>query len=248
MKLLPIVKELEGFDNEKRLKALKAVLKKQRIKFSVEKYDGGENIVIGKGNILFVAHHDAFNGSPGANDNASAMAVLIGLAKRRKAAIVIFGQEELGCIGSNAYILKHGLPKAVVDLEMMGIGDMVAVWPVSEKRPLLEKIKQGLGKAKVEFEEAKKVPNFWADFTAFREAGLRDAWCLTLVPSSERQIIRSYATRPFLSIIMFLFGRIPEFFRHYHSKQDNSAAISEKSLQLSLKAVISVFDELHRKS
>jgi len=247
MKLLSIVKEIEGEDNNKRLAALKRILKKQRIRFTTEKYNSGENILIGKGSILFVAHHDTVIGSPGANDNASAMAVLIGLAKARKAAIVIFGEEEIGCVGAKAYMRRHEMPKVLVDLEMMGRGDMMAIWPVTEERPMLEKIRKGLRKAKISFEEAKRVPNFWADFTAFRDAGLNDAWCLTLVPSTEKKLIRSFATNPLLTTIMLIFGQVPEFFKHYHSKYDNSKAITEKSLQLSLKGVVSVYDELHRK-
>ncbi len=248
MKLLSIVKQIEGEDNKKRLDILKKILKREKIKFTAEKFDNGENIIIGKGDILFTAHHDAVNGSPGANDNASAVAVLLGLAKARKAAIVIFGEEETGCVGAHAYIERHGLPKMVVDLEMMGRGDMMAIWPVTEERPMLEKIRKGLRKAKISFEEAKKVPNFWADFTAFREKGLKDAWCLTLVPSSEKELIRNFATRPILTTLMLLVGKIPEFFKNYHSKHDNSKALTEKSLRLSLKAVVSVHDELNRKA
>ncbi len=246
VKLLPIVKELEDYDNSKRLSKLKKALRKNKISFKVEKYNSGENIVIGKGDILFTAHHDAFSNSPGANDNASAMAVLMGLAKARKAAIAIFGEEEIGCIGAKAYIKKHGLPKAVVDLEMMGKGDIMAIWPVDYQRPLLEKIRKGIRKAGIYFEEARKVPTFWADFTAFRNAGLLDAWCLTLVPSSEKKLIRRFATNPVWATILFFIGGIPEFFKHYHSHNDNSAALTEESLQLSLKAVISVYDELHK--
>jgi len=246
MKLLPIVKALEDYDNNKRLAKLKQVLKKNNIKFKAEKYNSGENVIIGKGNILFVAHHDTFPNSPGANDNASAMAVLIGLAKKRKAAIVIFGEEETGCIRAKAYIDEHGLPKAVVNLEMMGRGDMMAIWPVDYQRPLLEKIRNGIRKAKISFEEARKVPMFWADFTAFRQAGLKDTWCLTLVPSSERKLIRRLATSTLWATFLILIGGIPEFFRHYHSHSDNSGVLTEKSLQLSLNAVISVYDELHK--
>ncbi|MEM3154723.1 MAG: M28 family peptidase [Candidatus Woesearchaeota archaeon] len=248
MELMPIVKELEGTDNAQRLLSLKRILKKNKIKYTAESYGGGENILIGNGNVLFVAHHDTVSGSPGANDNASAIAVLIGLAKKRKAAIVIFGEEELGYVGSAAYIEKHPLPKTVIDLELMGMGDLMAIWPVSEERPLLDKIRKGLRKAAIPFEEAKQVPAFWADFTAFRNAGLKDAWCLTLVPSSEKNLIRTFATRPMLAALRVIFGRMPRFFKCYHSPEDKSAHLSEKSLQLSLKAVVSVYDELHGKT
>jgi len=246
MKLLPIVKQIEGPDNQKRLKAVKEQLKKYSIPYKIEKFETGENIIIGKGDVLFVAHHDTVPGSFGANDNASAIAVLMGLAKARKAAIVIFGEEEVGCVGTKAYIRSHELPKAVVDLEMMGMGDIMAIWPVAKETPLLNKVRQGLKKANIYFEEAKRVPIFWADFTAFREAGLENSLCLTLVPSSEKKLIRSFSTRPWLTGIMVLFRKTPKFFKHYHSKHDNSLAISEKSLQLSLKAITSVYDVLKK--
>ena len=244
---MPIVKQIEGTDNKRRLEELKKLLKKHKIAYKVEKYSSGENIIIGKGKTLFVAHHDTVPRSPGANDDASAIAVLIGLAKARKAAIAIFDEEELYCIGSKEYIKRHKMPKAVVALEMMGMGDMMALWPVDEERKLLNKIRIGLKKIKMPFEEAQKVPSFWADFTAFREAGLKDAWCLTLVPSSEKELIRNLATRPLMAVFGMLFTGLPKFFKHYHSTLDTSKALSEEALQLSLKAVISVYDELHRK-
>jgi hypothetical protein len=246
MKLLPIVKEIEGTDNKKRLQAVKRILKREKIQFTIERYAGQENILIGKDKILFTAHHDTVRGSPGANDNASAIGVLIGLAKQRKAAIAIFAEEEMGCVGAQAYISKHVLPHAVVDLEMMGMGDTIAIWTVDEERPLLDKIRTALRKTKIPFEDVPSVPMFWADFTAFRDAGLKDAWCLTLAPSSERKAILRFATNPFLATIMALFGGMPKFFRHYHSRHDTSSALSEESLQLSLRAVISVYDELKK--
>jgi len=247
MKLLTLVKELEHTNDVERLAALKGILKRYKIPFTAENYESGQNIIIGKGDILFTAHYDTVFNSPGANDDASAMAVLIGLAKARKAAIAIFDEEELGYIGAKAYIEKHGLPKAVIDLELMGMGDMMAIWTVEEERPMLEKIRKALRKAKITFEEARKVPIFWADFTAFREAGLKDAWCLTLAPSSEKELIRNFATRPLLTTVMTIFGQVPKLFKYYHSSKDNSSNLTEKALQLSLKAVISIYDELKRK-
>lgn len=51
--------------------------------------------------LLFSAHYDAFRGSPGANDNASGVAVLLGLChklrhRRIPVRIVFFDREERG--------------------------------------------------------------------------------------------------------------------------------------------------------
>jgi acetylornithine deacetylase/succinyl-diaminopimelate desuccinylase-like protein len=65
--------------------------------------------------IVLSAHYDSWKG-PGANDNASGVAVLLELARRygsRKPApavtlrFVAFGAEELGLLGAKAYLEKH---------------------------------------------------------------------------------------------------------------------------------------------
>ena len=66
--------------------------------------------------IILSAHLDAYRDSPGAGDNGSGLGVLIELARHFKTLegrlnagikFVAFGAEELGVLGSRAYVLKH---------------------------------------------------------------------------------------------------------------------------------------------
>src|SRR3989344_8925871 len=58
------------------------------IPYETQKYKTGENIIATIGKDPFVgigSHYDAVEGSPGANDNASAMAVTLDILKRAQA-------------------------------------------------------------------------------------------------------------------------------------------------------------------
>ncbi len=64
--------------------------------------------------IVLCAHYDSVCASPGALDNAGGAALLLGLARcfaarpaRRSLVLVWFGAEELGLLGSYAYVRRH---------------------------------------------------------------------------------------------------------------------------------------------
>lgn len=249
--MLDYVKKIEGEDKEKRRKAILSILRKEKINFILEEFShfgySGTNIIIqlkkGEKEILVTSHYDVVRG-PGANDNASAIAVQIGLAKklRRKKLkhglkLIIFDWEEVGNVGAKAYIKKRGMKNilAVLDMEMVGWGELIGVWPTKnyEDSSLLATIRKVCKNAN--YREAKKIPLFWATYSAFRAAGLKDAFCFTLVPKKQEKEMRAFIEKPlWLSIILLMTStiKIPEFFVHYHSDSDTSKHLSEKSLQL----------------
>jgi Zn-dependent M28 family amino/carboxypeptidase len=84
-----------------------------------------------QGMILIGAHYDAVPGTPGADDNASGVAVLLELAHiftaqptRRPIRLVAFDLEEYGVKGSQAYATQvwqsHESIRLMVSLEMLG--------------------------------------------------------------------------------------------------------------------------------
>lgn len=99
-------------------------------------FDQGVNIVaehLGTdpkaGVILLAAHYDTVPNSPGANDNASGVAVILEIARLlaqkntpRSLKIVFFDQEEVGLLGSFAFTEK---PKNLTNLQAAVILDMV---------------------------------------------------------------------------------------------------------------------------
>lgn len=94
-------------------------------------YQGQHKNVVGSWNenwedsILIGGHYDGPHNSPGADDNGSALAVLVALAEQLKehkpknVILVAFNGEEYGMIGSKDFAANHQVSKAVV-LEMVG--------------------------------------------------------------------------------------------------------------------------------
>lgn len=114
-----------------------------------------ESIVVG-------AHHDTTPESPGANDNAAGVAVLLeaarllaGLNQRaaqpgRTIQFVTFGGEEQGLQGSTAYVRAHHgpepLPRLMLNLDELGVGTMKGVvLQFPDLRPLIQRQLDELG-------------------------------------------------------------------------------------------------------
>lgn len=102
----------------------------------LESFEQGVNILAERpgtnpkaGSIVLAAHYDSVLNSPGADDNASGVAVVLEMARLfaekptpRTLQIVFFDQEELGLLGSFAFT---GKPENLTDLQAAIILDMV---------------------------------------------------------------------------------------------------------------------------
>lgn len=104
--------------------------------------DDAGNVVAGnpvRARILVGAHHDSVPGTPGADDNASAVAALIVAARaigpRDEVCLVAFDGEECGFVGSRALVDRLGAhrPEQVHVLEMVGFASKA---PGSQRNPL----------------------------------------------------------------------------------------------------------------
>lgn len=96
------------------------------------------NVIAGdplRARILIGAHYDAVPGTPGADDNASAVAVLLAAARaigfHEDICYIAFNGEECGFVGSQALVkfLGSTRPEQVHILEMVGF----TIVPASEK-------------------------------------------------------------------------------------------------------------------
>lgn len=97
-----------------------------------------EHVIVG-------AHYDAVKGSPGADDNASGAAMLLELARefnatpcRRTILFIAFSGEEIGLLGSHAYLAYPRIPLsktvAMINLDMVGrlaTGKLIAMGSAS---------------------------------------------------------------------------------------------------------------------
>jgi hypothetical protein len=202
---LRLIKELEGRSDRERLEILLKEVRARNWQYSLQEYHHrkqyGCNLIIdlitGKpSTILLVAHYDSFAGSPGANDDASALAVLINAGERianlnpsKNIRMIFFDDEEptihwFRPLGSTKYVEQFGIDglHAVIDLEMCGIGDAVGIWPVKgmEDRPMVLQISEMLSRMRIPYDYGYQVPGFYADYEPFRSAGFLDAYCLTV--------------------------------------------------------------------
>lgn len=101
--------------------------------------------------ILVTAHLDAYQSSPGANDNGTGLGALVELARAMRPfadqlevpiTFVAFGAEELGAVGSRAYLDRHAADlkriAAVVNLDTLGGADGPQIGAVSGVRNVPE--------------------------------------------------------------------------------------------------------------
>jgi peptidase M28-like protein len=203
--------------------------------------DVGSKNVIGRldgdsvDTILLAAHHDSRSSSvPGANDDASGLAVLLEVARRTAARprrfsyqFVSFCAEEAGLLGSNHYVRTANLGRlrAVVALEQLGQGDLV-VAPVPGPAP--------------SWAESALLHAAWV--TGARGIAARPIWALVprfvdLPFSSDHE--------PFLSRgvpAVLLTGTFPGW--TYHTPEDRILRVRGKALVRAAAVVTELLKEL----
>src|SRR5207249_11240973 len=114
-----------GRSNDERQAAVAWFLERRGLPFARQPFSSfegqGENfsVDIGSGDrvLVLIAHHDAVPGSPGANDNAAAVGVLLHLLgrlvrtppSRLRVRLLFPAAEELGYLGARAYVKEAAL-------------------------------------------------------------------------------------------------------------------------------------------
>ena len=258
------VRALEGRDNPARRQRVLAILKELGIEPVLQegRLPRVSNIVVdlppsaGATRLLFSAHYDAVRGSPGANDNASSVAVLLGLCDRLKDGrapirAVFFDREEawlrtpflrLGLLGSSHYVWKNGLRgvAAVYNLEFCGIGDYLCAWPVRRGETHLTAFRE-VEKAAARLSlpvRATHIPWFIlsSDHLPFRLRGLPDALTLSLLPGGQLPSLENWLAD--LPRLLFRRPVPPEALSEVHTPGDTSSRLNEGSLELMLNLLL----------
>lgn len=198
--------------------------------------------------LLLSSHYDKVPGSPGANDNASAVAVLLDALKDtyysssfNSLIFAFFDQEEDNLCGSESYVRQKriGDISAVFNMELVGEGKIPVYWPSGF---LSNNYSQLIHKALPPRVIAKDMPfvvGFDGDHSSFRKAGVKDTICLTLACEEDEALFRE--------LIMINGGSVPMDFeskiansrtmRNYHRETDSAEHIKEESLQLAKEIV-----------
>ena len=105
-------------NNQKVREYIKSELIKAGLIVKEQRFRNGVNIIASSGDIVLGCHYDSIG--PGADDNASGVAVVLDVAKKVKGiTFVFFDAEERGLLGSKYYV-KTATCKSMINLDMIG--------------------------------------------------------------------------------------------------------------------------------
>jgi len=260
---LALTRLLEGRSNQARHAALVRWLQARGVPFrrhAFGTFEGaGENLVVEVGHgdaaLVLIAHHDAVPKSPGANDNAASVAILLALLERWatrepriRVRLLFSGCEEIGYLGSRAWVRAHGVSdvRGVLSLELPGVGDSLAVWDASEPTPFLSTVRgalEGLGlRADAGYHVVGRIPVFGSDHRAFAAAGV-PAYGLTSVPTAHADALRQFIFHP-LRTALRRGGRRPPPFDTYHTARDRADTLDPSALERASRALEAVIETL----
>ncbi len=249
-----------GRDNAAREAALPRYLQSRGIAFSRHRFARPEGrgdtfaVELGEGPRVLVlcAHHDAVAGSPGANDNAAAVGILLhlipGLPPRIprgwRVRLLFTAAEELDYLGARAYVEETPIDgiAGVLSLELCGIGDTVALWDAEEPTPFLGGLTGALESAGIArsagYVMVGRIPVFGSDHRAFAAAGL-PAYGFTMVPAAHADALRRFVLSPLRSTVRSLLRRPPPF-HTYHTSGDALETLEPPALHRAAAALTAI--------
>lgn len=271
--MLEWVKSLEGKDALERKDWLTRFLTENAVPFTLHEFKmpgrRGTNLIVHVGaatgtTVLVTAHYDSVADTPGANDNASSVAVLLNLCLAMKASqshcaikLIFFDGEEarlrlgpfrLGCWGSRAYLKDYRIDgiAAVYNLEWCGQGDLVGIWPVNEHTRQTAAFKI-LQKVMVQKGCRHRAANLWplivsSDHSSFRQKGVEGSFSLSILPENEAEALHHFfsSLREAIKFLLFHGNRRrlqPALFRRLHTAEDSSRYLDESSMRLAFDVV-----------
>lgn len=266
MKLMELVKKVEGRSSEERGNAIQNVLREWDIACTVQRYATGRNIFVRERNreryIGISCHFDVVPGSPGANDNGSSVAVCLELLARLKkkmfrdfgVIVFFFDEEETGLHGSAAYLEAYGHIDitGLMNLEMLGMGDRFALWSLNEQAAgrVLNAFEQVAAHNGIPCHRFDRIVTNIADHMSFRDAGLKDAFSITCISEKELEVAQLYykamSNKADMEQLRQIMRQAP-LFVHYHRPTDKSEHLNERSLQMAADAVWSTLCNLDEK-
>ena len=255
-----LVRLLEGRSNAERESAVARYLRARSVPFALHRFSSGEgsgenfSVDLGAGDrvLLLAAHHDAVDGSPGANDNAAAVGILLTLIERLAAApppklrlrFLFTAAEERGYLGARHYARETDVGElvGVLSLELCGIGDSVVIWDAADETSFLRTVNAaleslGLGRD-TSYHVVGRIPMFGSDHRAFASLGV-PAYGFTLVPSVNAEALRQFVFSPVRSALRHLIRR-PAPFDTYHTPRDRGGTLQPAALALALRALEAV--------
>ena len=265
---LALSRLLVGRSNAERQAAVASYLGRRGIVFDRHRFSTfegeGENFIVDVGSgdrvVVFIAHHDAVPGSPGANDNAAAVGILLHLLGRLvrtppsqvKVRFLFPAAEELGYLGTRAYVGATSLAGivGVLSLELCGRGDTLVVWDGDGETDFLRRIAaafERLGRRRDESHHiVGRIPVFGSDHRAFGAVGAR-AYGLTTVPAREAEGLRRFVLSGHAGVLRNL-GQRPVPFDTYHSSRDAFTTLESAACEAVVMGLEAIIAEVGRVS
>ena len=256
MNYLNLIRELDGKLNYERLEIIIRELEKLDVPYETHTYTTGTNLIVDIGNatkkIGISSHFDKVQKSAGANDNASAIAVCLDIIKKFKEAdrhdlnlrVFFCDQEETGLKGSAAYVKERGIKDLVglMNMEMVGMGDKFALWPVNENSDssLLTTFESVAATKNIVSKRFDRVITNTADHLSFQKAGLRNSFTISCISDKDLEISHHYFKAIEFGVdkeTLFEILSTSPLFEHYHKPTDTFEKLSEESILMTSNVV-----------
>jgi hypothetical protein len=263
---------MEGRDNHERFEALADMLRQRGTPFEVHTFENtrperastpvGRNIVItigeGARDIVVGAHYDAVrladgSLSPGITDNAAGAVMLVRAAETLRALprgphrlrVVFFDLEEIGLLGSAAYIRDHGANRsaAMINVDVAGFGSTIMKGPSSHPGNEAVYAAAALVCALQRF-DCLAFPSYpSSDDRSFQRAGVPNISLGVLPPIEARQFWLALNAGPASGLAPDF---TPRIMRILHSADDTLDKVEPAALALAHDMVVSLVRVLDR--
>jgi len=244
---------IEGKTNLDRRDFIKEQLRKMEVGFVTAPFKNiprfkkdtvviaGENIIVrlgeGAKRIVVGAHYDAFEDSPGANDNGSGVAVVLALIQHLQNMdwnysidFCFFDQEEAKLMGSMYYINQFVIPQkhfAMINLDVEGTGEEVFVGPVGRyNRKLIRYVREAAQKNRFPLVEHPDYPA--SDHESFAQFRLENI-SISIVPKGDGDRLSKYVQNGYKPDST----GAPKVLGVMHTVYDRSSLVSPAALKMS---------------
>lgn len=275
------VKKLEKKSNKERTHYVKQVLEQMGVAFSVQPFRQrilrGENIIVevfcgnSSNQLMLTAHTNKYFSSPGANDNASGIVVLLEIIKHIKQLhlkkntgikIAFFDHEDgLAILDGSSYFVNHtDMSKIsfVLNLDGVGMGDSVTISPMIKNNTSNDYINfllQCLEQMSVKHFSFDLPPFMVEDHMPFIKKSVT-ALSVNIMPEHDFTYLKSIINKSWMqklkiSLVYRGFNSKNHpmtIMRHRHNELDTSFYIQEKSLQLAFQLTMKMIDYHTRKA
>ncbi len=263
--MLNNVKLISNKNINKRRYALMEILDKNNIEYTLTNRNIGENyvknIIVNFNNnsdkkIVIGAHYDNLEGSLGANDNATGVAILIEIVKyikengiNKNIDIVFFDREEYADRGSEQYIKEVGKEniQAMINIDTCGFGDTIIIGTETnlEKMYSLNIMNQSLLNKKY-IQTIKLNPG--SDDRSFEEENIPNIH-IQVVPQDDLKIITKIIECELNELELpeeLLNSRLKFMETIHNGKNDNLEIVNESSMLLVLDLLISIIRNIQK--